>query len=99
MSVDEPRLLHRTRGYTSNPLAALPAEPEAISADVEQAIAAAAERDRQQLLAAEWHKTRDRVLSSLDHFEEVSHPPARLLRGTRMLRRGVAAVDRDLGGA
>jgi hypothetical protein len=93
---DEPRYLHRTRGYTTNPLAALPGEPEAISADAEAELAWDAERDHRLELEHEWSKARSRILGAVEHFETIARPPDRLRRTLRAIRRETAALDRYL---
>jgi hypothetical protein len=93
---DSPRFLHRTSGYTSNPLSALPGEPEAISADAEAELAWNAERDRRHELGREWTKARSRILGAVEHFEVTARPPQRLQRTLRAIRRETAAIDRDV---
>jgi hypothetical protein len=89
----EPRLLHRTRGYTTNPLAALPAEPEALQADDLDYVGAGT-RDRE--LRA-WQTARRRLLSEIEHVRVHVHSP-HVRRATRALEREVAALDRKLTG-
>ena len=98
VSVDEPRLLHRTRGYTNNPNAALPAEPEAVDADYQQLITERARRDHRDQVLTEWSKTRARITTAVDHFTSLAAADPGLRRQLRLVSRGVHAVDQHLLG-
>ena len=87
----EPRLLHRTRGYTSNPLAAIPREPEALDGD-ELELLAGRVRDRE--LRA-WTTARGRLLSEVEHLRSHVHSP-HVTRAARALERELEALDSKL---
>lgn len=89
----EPRLLHRTRGYTSNPLSAMPAEPEALPAD-ELDYLVAGGRDRE--LGA-WRTARQRLSAEVEHLRVHVHSP-HVTRAARAIERELDALDQKLGG-
>ena len=87
----EPRLLHRTRGYTSNPLAAMPLEPEALpAADLD--LLGDSARDRE--LRA-WLTARQRLAGELEHLRSHVHSP-HVTRAARAIDRELQALDDKL---
>ena len=98
MPADAPRFLHRTSqyGYTTDPSRSLRAEPEAVPEDYQQLLTDHAHHAERDQLAHEWSKCRDRVISSVAHFEEVTRPPTQLRSTLRVLMRTVERIDREL---
>ena len=87
----EPRLLHRSRGYTANPLAALTTEPEAIPADE---LALIGDDVRARELRA-WQTARQRLAGEVEHLRCHVHSP----HGTpaaRAIERELQALDSKL---
>ena len=88
----DPRLIHRTRGYTSNPLVALVGEPEAVRAEALERIVDAAHDG--ELRA--WATTRRRIAGELDHLRAHVHSP-HVNRTARAIERELAALAEKLG--
>jgi hypothetical protein len=90
-----PRLLHRdsSRGYTTNPLAALPAEPEALAADDLEDVGRRAVDG--ELRA--WQTSRRRLLAEVEHLRCHVHSP-HVTRAARAIARELDALDQKLAG-
>lgn len=65
----EPRLLHRTHGYTTNPAAAMRGEPEALDAEELDRLTVRAHRTAREAQLAEWRERRARVEHELQWLE------------------------------
>jgi hypothetical protein len=94
---DPVRLLHKSVGYTSNPLDALPREPEAVD-ELEQArqtLAAHRRWETEQRRA--WGTARRRISAAVETFKRDGHPDPRLLSDVHVIQRQVERVDRRLG--
>src|SRR5262249_46449649 len=104
--LDTPRLLARnsTRehpmlgtGYTDEPGRALREEPEAVSVEDQQLLAARARRDARVAQLAEWELRRKSIQREIDwlHSQRFQQDVS---KGLRVLRRQLARLDRMIQG-
>ena len=71
MSPDDPRLLHRNIGYTSNPARALRNGPEAIPEGYQQLVSDGARLREKTVRRQEGGNARSRILGAAEHFQLV----------------------------
>ncbi len=87
----EPRLLHRTHGYTTNAHLAMRNEAEALAADDLEHVG-------RQALDGElraWQTSRRRMLSEIEHLRCHVHSP-HVTRAARAIERELDALDHKL---
>jgi hypothetical protein len=96
---DELRLLAKAseRGYVSYSAAALPGEPEAVPADYQQQLSLAARRREQEQRREAWRRAHNGISDAVEEFERDGRPDQQLRSDLRVIRRGVARIDRRLG--
>jgi hypothetical protein len=97
VGADTPRLLHRCSqyGYTSDPSRALFAEPEAISAEAQAALALATSRRERDAQLAEWNQRKAAIERELAWLHSQRfHRDVR--SSVRALQRQVDQLDRKI---
>jgi hypothetical protein len=97
---DRPRLLHKRseHGYTDQPHAALPGEPEAIPAELQRAYSAEARQRHDHRLVDEWRVAHRTIIVAVEAFRTSGPsiaPP--IWSATGAVLRAADCVDRKLG--
>jgi hypothetical protein len=95
---EPPRLLHRSSqyGYTSNPAAALPGEPEAVDAATQRALTQSAHRRAGDYQRQAWAQASEAISRALSTLMSVRLDPS-IASGVRVLERQRQRLDRDVG--
>jgi hypothetical protein len=97
VDADQPRLLHKTIGYTSNPRAALPAEPEAVPSEFQAELSSRARRNQEQRQRREWERTHSTISQAIASFRESGPIDPQVWNAARAVERAAQAVDRRVG--
>jgi hypothetical protein len=95
---DRPRLLHARSeyGYTDRIQAALPHEPEAVSAEEQKRQTLQARRDDQQRRADAWKAAHGQIDGALQRFKQEGRPDPRTVSDLRVIERQARRVGERL---